>query len=110
MAQPGAGAAAGDRRHHDQVTDFDGAHVRPGLHDGADGFVAQRQSGSVSRKVGLVEVQVGSADPGGGHFNDRPVGAGQCRIGPGVDADAARPVDDDRAHSGGLTFFVHNEV
>ena len=39
---PRAGAAAGHRRHHDLVADFDGAHLRPDFDDGADRFVAQR--------------------------------------------------------------------
>ncbi len=92
MAQPGAGAAAGHRRHYDLVAHFDGAHVRPGFHDGADRFVADRQWLG-ERKVGLVEVQVGSADAGGGDFHDGPVGAGKRWIGPGFDADAARPIN-----------------
>jgi hypothetical protein len=54
--------------------------------------VAERQRLG-ERKVGLLEMQVGSADAGGGDFNDRPVGTGKCWIGTRFDVDAARPIN-----------------
>jgi len=68
-------------------------HVWPGLDDGADGFVAEGYRLG-QRIVAVVEMQVGSADAGGGHRDDHTVGTGQHRIGPGVDSDTAGTVDD----------------
>ena len=106
---PGAGAAAGHRRHHDLIANLDGAHVRPGFDDGAHRFVAKRHRLG-ERKIALVEVQVGSADAGGADFDDRSVGSGKRWIGTGFDPDAAGSIDNYRAHIGVLTFFVAQRI
>ena len=80
----GAGAAAGHRRHHDLVSNLDGADVGPGFDDGADRLVAERHR-TREWKITFVEMQVGSTDTGGGDFDDRSVGTGKRRIRAGVD-------------------------
>lgn len=48
--------------------------------------------------------------PAAGHGDNHSVRPGQCRVGLGVDSDAAGPVDDYRTHAGLLTFFVAERI
>lgn len=85
-----ATAASGHRRHHHLISGLDRAYVGADVHDRSDCFVPQRDRVG-HREVGFVEMQIGSADAGGGDFDDRSADTGHGRIRAGVDPDIAGP-------------------
>ncbi len=87
-------------RDHDAIAGSDVRHLRADLLDDAHGLVTEDVALVEIRAEHLVEMQVGAADAGRRHADDRVGGFADLGVGDGVHSDVALAVPDDGLHAG----------